>query len=162
MKTKRSRRIPKGQIVSTVALVVCIAGAASWYQLLYAASTQPAPVLVEIEPNVGVRPYVEEFLKANDAERLLSIIECESNFEHYEEDGTTLKNREGSSAIGIAQIMSSLHPDPKLIKRYNRRKGTNLTVDDLDITTLKGNLGYALILYELRGVRDWECSKLGY
>ena len=143
--------------------VIAIAGITGYYQLLYAAEKpQPEPVTIELEPNIGVRPIVEEFLAANDAERLLSIIECESNFKHFSPDGSVLQNRAGSSAIGVAQILSSMHPDPKLIKRYNRKMNTNLKIEDLDITTLKGNLGYALILYELRGVRDWECSKLGW
>lgn len=33
---------------------------------------------------------------------------------------------------------------------------------DFDITTVKGNVGYALVLYTVHGVRDWECSKKSF
>ena len=114
------------------------------------------------EPNRFIKPFVETYLKANDADRLVSIIECESNFAHFETDGSPLKNRAGSSAIGITQILSSVHPDPQAISTYNRRNDTDYTVDDFKIETLRGNLDYALLLYDIRGVRDWECSKFGY
>ena len=90
---------------------------------------------------------------------MINIIKCESKFKHFEEDGTPLKNTKGSSAIGVAQILASQHPDIKIIERYNRKFNTNLTIEDLDITTLNGNIGYALVLYEVRGTRDWECAK---
>lgn len=117
------------------------------------------PVELTVDPNVGIKEYVREFLAANDAEKLLPIISCESEFKHFEDDGTPLKNREGSSAIGVAQILQSVHPDPKILKRFNKKFNTDLTVDDFDITTLDGNLGYALVLFKVRGTRDWECAK---
>ncbi len=54
--------------------------------------------------------------------------------------------------------MSSVHPDEKIIYRYNKRNDTDFTIDDFDITTLEGNLGYALVLYSVNGTRDWECA----
>lgn len=114
---------------------------------------------VSVPPNVGVEPFVREYFIANDAAEMLPIIECESGFNHYEPDRTTLKNRAGSSAIGIAQILASAHPDPTVLKRYNREYNTDLTEADFDITTLEGNLGYALVLYKVNGTRDWECAK---
>lgn len=110
--------------------------------------------------NDGVRDFVTQYFTEYDAAEMIPIIECESHFKHFEEDGSVLKNRQGSSAIGVAQIMSSLHPDPQVLKRYNSRNLTSFGVEDFDITTLTGNLSYALVLYKTRGTSDWECSGL--
>jgi hypothetical protein len=118
-----------------------------------------APIVMELDPNIGIKPYVEEFFTANGAAAMLPIINCESAFKHFEKDGSVLKNKEGSSAIGIAQILASKHPDQKVIDSYNRRNDTDFTVADFDITTLQGNIGYALVLYQVRGTKDWECTK---
>ncbi|MDC1205301.1 hypothetical protein N8083_00435 [Candidatus Pacebacteria bacterium] len=123
----------------------------------YVSSNEPVPMV--IDPNIGIRAIVEEFFNANDASEMISIIKCESEFKHYGPDEEVLKNRAGSSAIGVAQILSSVHPDPKVLSLYNKRFNTDVTEETFDITTLEGNLGYALMLYELRGTRDWECSK---
>jgi hypothetical protein len=40
-----------------------------------------------------------------------------------------------------------------------KKNNTDLSVSDFDITTLKGNLDYALVLYKVRGTKDWECAK---
>ena len=118
-----------------------------------------APVEVEVDPNLGIKSYVVEFFTDNDAKEMLPIIACESEFKHFNTDGSVLRNREGSSAVGVAQILTSKHPDPKALQKYNRLHNTTLTPDDFDVRTLQGNLGYALLLYEIRGTRDWECAK---
>lgn len=127
----------------------------------YVKASAPAPIINtdNVDPNWQVRTLTKQFFADNGAPEMLPIIRCESNFKQFETDGTVLKNRAGSSAIGVAQIMSSLHPDPKIIYRYNKRFNTDFQKEDFDITTLEGNLGYALILYKIRGVRDWECAK---
>tara|TARA_B100001989_G_C24536339_1_gene464633 strand:- start:359 stop:862 length:504 start_codon:yes stop_codon:yes gene_type:complete len=109
--------------------------------------------------NDGVQEHVVSFLTHHGAAELIPIIGCESGFRHFGSDGSVLKNQQGSSAIGVAQIMSSLHPDPQILKRYNRRNRTRFSVEDFDINTFVGNIRYALVLYEIRGVRDWECAK---
>ena len=124
-----------------------------------AASFESEPVVMQVNPNVGVEARVREFFEANDAPEMIPIIKCESRFRHYNKNGTILKNKAGSSATGVAQILESVHPDPKVLKRYNQKFNTNLKVEDFDITTIEGNLGYALMLYELHGTRDWECAK---
>lgn len=114
---------------------------------------------IPIDPNLGIEAMVEELFLANDAPEMIPIIRCESQFRHYNEDGSVLQNREGSSAVGVAQILTSKHPDPKVLKVYNRRHDMDLTTDDFDLMTPEGNLGYALVLYEVRGTKDWECAK---
>lgn len=109
--------------------------------------------------NDGLQQFVTEYFIKYDAAEMIPIIECESHFRHFDEDGTVLKNQQGSSAIGIAQILSSVHPDQQVISKYNRRNLTNFTVGDFDISSLSGNISYALVLYKTRGTRDWECSK---
>lgn len=97
-----------------------------------------------IDPEV-----VEEivYMHFADAPIMVDIAKCESRFRQYEKDGTVLKNREGSSATGVFQIMASVH----------RKNAANL---GYDINTLEGNIGYAQYLYELNGTRDWEASRL--
>ena len=162
-KKKRAKKHLSAALFILVISSMTALGAASWYQLVYAdTESTPEPVTLTVDPNIGIQPFVEEYLRDNDAERLLPIIKCESEFKHFEPDGTPLKNRAGSSAIGVAQIMSSLHPDPKVVERYNKRHDTDFTVEDIDITTVAGNIGYAVMLYELNGIRDWECSRFGW
>lgn len=121
------------------------------------AATEVAPL--DIDPNFGVRNMVTEFFEANNANEMIPIIRCESRFRHYDKNGEVLKNKSGSSATGVAQILASVHPDPKIITRYNRKYQMDMAVNDFDITTIEGNLGYALVLYQVNGVKDWECSK---
>lgn len=159
--TKRKRKKRK----SSPLLLLLLGGAVFTASVTFGvyhyvlASSQEQAIAMYIDPNVGVKTQVEEFFIHNDAEEMLDIIKCESRFRHYEADGSVLKNKEGSSAIGVAQILSSQHPDPKIIYRFNKRNNTNLSVTDFDITTLEGNIGYALVLYTIRGTKDWECSK---
>jgi len=119
----------------------------------------PPSVLTNIKPNFGIKNKVITFFEANDAAEMIPIIKCESHFRHYDKNGDPLKNSSGSSAVGVAQIMSSLHPDLKVLNRYNKKYNTDLTAEDFDVTTFEGNIGYALVLYNMNGVRDWECSK---
>ncbi len=112
------------------------------------------------DPNFYVQTLVTIFFTRNDAEEMIPIIKCESRFRHYNLDGSVLQNMEGSSAMGVAQILTSAHPDPKIIYRYNKRYGTDIEARDLDVTKLSDNLRYALILYKVNGTRDWACSKL--
>ena len=164
--SKRSKKKPKpGRHHTTYWLlffVVCVLFCASVVvHRTIAAYTESAniPTPITLDPNLGIKPYVEEFFTQNDAAEMLAIINCESGFKQFDTDGAVLKNQEGSSAVGIAQIIASKHPDPKVLDRYNKRNNTNLTVHDFDITTLMGNVGYALVLYKVRGTKDWECAK---
>lgn len=143
---------------TTLVFVVATGGAVLF---VHASVPEPLPkIAVAIDPNLGVRSKVEAFFIDNEAPEMLPIIACESDFKHYHSDGSVLKNRTGSSATGVAQILASKHPDPMALKRFNQKFDTNLTLDTLDITKLEHNLGYALVLYELRGTRDWECAQL--
>lgn len=110
--------------------------------------------------NDGLQQFVTEFFTEYDAEEMIPIIACESEFKHFNDDGSVLKNRQGSSATGISQILASVHPDPHVIAKYNRRNHTHYTVEDFDISSLTGNVWYALVLYKTRGTKDWECAKL--
>jgi hypothetical protein len=110
--------------------------------------------------NDGLQQFVTDFFTQYDAAAMVPIIECESHFKHFNDDGTVLINKQGSSATGIAQILTSVHPDPHVIAKYNRRNHTNYAIEDFDILTLSGNVGYALVLYKTRGTKDWECSTL--
>jgi len=119
-------------------------------------SAEPSP---SPDPNAGLAEHVEQFFTKNDAAEMVPIIKCESEFRHFASDGSVLTNEEGSSAIGIAQILTSVHPDPKVLEVYNARHDTELSADDFDLTHIEDNLEYALVLYEVRGTRDWECAR---
>lgn len=96
-----------------------------------------------IDPNV-VREKVEEYFA--DLPVMVEIARCESRFRQYDEDGTVLKNEQGSSATGVLQIMAS----------YHRKAASRL---GYDIDTLEGNLAYGRHLYEQNGTRDWNASR---
>lgn len=155
-KKKKQSYLPMIFVCTLFLVSVFVVGAA---QYVKADVEEPNIVIDNIDPNFYIKTKVTQFFEDNDAAEMIPIIKCESHFRHYDKDGELLRNREGSSAVGVAQIMSSVHPDPKIIKKYNEKFDMDLTVDSFDITTFAGNIGYALVLYKVRGVRDWECSK---
>lgn len=87
--------------------------------------------------------YVEEYFA--DAPIMADIAWCESRYRHLGSDGQIIKNPK-STAIGIMQIMSSIH-DPLASEM------------GINIRTLKGNLEYARHLYETQGTKPWNASK---
>ncbi len=93
----------------------------------------PAPM-----PQVQtVKEYVEQYFA--DEPILAAIASCESQYRQFDKNGDVLKNSAGSSAVGLFQIMSSIHSsfaDDKL---------------GLDINTLQGNAAYARYLYDKQG-----------
>ena len=166
-KQRRSRRkrlsygAPKVLVSLFSVLAVGVVGAA--YVLAKAPESEAEIVLATEDPNFHVKTIATQFFEDNKAPKMIPILRCESNFRQFEPDGTPLKNLEGSSATGVAQILSSKHPDPKIVYRYNKRFDMDMEVEDFDINTLEGNLGYALVLYKIRGTRDWECGhKFGF
>lgn len=112
----------------------------------------------EADLNEHIEFEVYDFFIENDTREMIPVIACESAFRHFEADGSVLKNSEGSSAIGVAQILSSVHPDPRVVMSYNRRFNTDLSAADFDLTKLQDNLAYALVLYRVRGTKAWECG----
>ena len=90
-----------------------------------------------------VKEYVESYYA--DEPVLADIAACESHMRQFDKDGNVLKNP-NSSAVGIMQIMSSIHS----------AKADKLGID---ITTIQGNLAYARYLYEEQGTTPWNASK---
>ncbi len=90
-----------------------------------------------------VEQYVREYY--TDTPILADIAGCESHFRQFDNKGNVLKNP-GSSAIGVMQIMASVHAQ---------------TAEELglDPTTVQGNLAYAKYLYEKEGTAPWNASK---
>ncbi|HYF12976.1 MAG TPA: transglycosylase SLT domain-containing protein [Candidatus Paceibacterota bacterium] len=102
-------------------------------------SQLPAPM-----PQVQtVNEYVREYFK--DEPVLADIAQCESQMRQFDKNGNTIKNPT-SSAIGIMQIMASIH------------KGTAEKLG-LDIYSVQGNLAYAKYLYDREGTTPWNASK---
>lgn len=77
---------------------------------------------------------------------MLSVARCESTMRHWDESGNVLRNKQGSSAVGVFQIMASYHEAPARDLGY-------------DITTLEGNIGYAEYLYHTQGLQPWYASE---
>ncbi|HVZ75695.1 MAG TPA: transglycosylase SLT domain-containing protein [Candidatus Paceibacterota bacterium] len=102
------------------------------------------PALQAPMPQVQtVEQYVRQYFA--DEPILAEVASCESQFRQFDKNGNVLKNA-NSSAIGIMQIMASVHAD---------------TAEELglDPTTIQGNLAYAKYLYEKQGLAPWNASK---
>jgi len=89
-----------------------------------------------------VEEYVRDYFA--DIPVMAAIAQCESQFTHTK-NGKILKNAT-SSAIGVFQIMASLHTEP------GKKLG-------LDINSIEGNLAYARYLYENEGTKPWKSSQ---
>jgi Flp pilus assembly protein TadG len=122
---KKQKRGRRNTIYPLLFLVVCVLFSAGFVMHrtvnAYRASLQ-ASSAIALDPNIGIKPYVEEFFTQNNAKEMLSILNCESGFKQLDEHGEVLKNRAGSSAVGVAQIIASKHPDPKVLDEYNQKK----------------------------------------
>lgn len=101
---------------------------------------QPAPVMPVAQT---VEEYVRDYFA--DEPVMIEIARCESRFRQFDSEGHILKNAAGSSAVGIFQIMSSIH-DPVADKL------------GIDIYTMRGNAEYARYLYENSGTKPWEAD----
>ena len=102
-----------------------------------------SPTVSPMPQAQSVEQYVETYFA--DTPVLIEIARCESHMRQFDKDGNVLKNKT-SSAIGIMQIMSSIHDD------YADKLG-------IDIFTMQGNLAYAKHLYEQKGTAPWNASK---
>lgn len=77
---------------------------------------------------------------------MISIAKCESQFQQYDYAGRPLYNKNGTSAVGVMQIMYSVH-------------GTKAKELGMDIRSLTGNLAYARHLYNQAGTSPWRASR---
>lgn len=160
-KKSRRKRFKKNSpalmlVLVSISIIVSVALGAYLFNLMSKAEKNKPLV---IDPNEGVEELVHEFFHINDAPEMIAVIRCESYFRHFNSDGSVLKNTAGSSATGVAQILDSKHPDPAVLNRYNKKFGTSVEATDFDIHSLEGNLDYALVLYQVNGLRDWECAQ---
>jgi hypothetical protein len=94
-------------------------------------------------------PYKDAVMEAFPGDTLMwSIASCESDFMQYRSTGddSVVVRNPTSSAVGIFQIMESLHFEEAHLL-------------GIDIFTPEGNIAYAKVLREKNGYRDWEESK---
>ncbi len=105
-----------------------------------AVAQNSAPVMPVAQ---SVEEYVRDYFK--DAPIMIEIAKCESRFRQFDKNGQVLKNAAGSSAVGIFQIMSSIHDS---------------SADKLgiDIYTMQGNAAYARYLLDTQGTKPWEAD----
>ena len=82
-----------------------------------------------------------------DAPEMVAIIDCESNFVHYQNDGTVLRGRVHQYDTGATQINLAVHAD-------------RLRQLGLDAEKLEDNLTFARLLYDEEGSTPWVCRNL--
>ena len=142
-------------LIVTTIFALIVPKAASQSQMLTPPDEEPSeptlPVEVatstkEAKPEFEYRSYepeVREYFA--DIPLMIEIARCESGFYQYEPDGTALKNKQGSSARGVFQVMLYWHDEAALAMGF-------------DVRTLDGNLGYARWLFLAQGSSPWEAS----
>lgn len=109
-----------------------------------ATSIAQAQTLVQPMPQAqSVQEYVKTYFA--DEPVMYAIAGCESHYRQYDSNGSVLRNAH-SSAVGIFQIMDSVHADV----------AANLGID---IYTMQGNAAYAKFLYDNEGTAPWLASK---
>ena len=125
---------------ATIALAVSLAFTGGSSQI----QSTPNAVVSVMPQSQSVQQYIDGYFA--DEPIMAAIASCESHFEQFGPDGQVLKNGH-SSAVGVFQIMSSVHAsfaDEKL---------------GLDIDSLQGNAAYAQYLYQKEGTKPWDASK---
>lgn len=126
-----------------------VIGLALAFSALVTASSTPVTLAatqsVTMPASQSVEEYVREYFK--DAPVMIDIARCESKFRQFDSKGNILRNEQGSSAVGVFQIMASIHAS-------SADKNLGLNIYDLE-----GNAAYARYLYEKNGTRDWNASK---
>jgi len=107
-------------------------------------------------PNAGLEIMTRHKLAAADAEALIAIVNCESGFRQYDQNGNLLRNQTVKDVVGIMQLHSRFHPAPEVIAAFNRRHGTTYSVGDFNIKNPEGNVDYGIILFKVQGLRPWS------
>jgi hypothetical protein len=123
---------------ATIALAVSLAFTGSSSQI------NTATVIQAMPQSQTVEEYVRSYFA--DEPIMAEIAKCESQFRQFGKDGKVIQNPT-SSAVGLFQIMSSIHAD---------------FADDklgLDVYSLQGNAAYARYIYDREGTRPWNASK---
>jgi hypothetical protein len=120
------------------------------FSAMLGGSSLPADTMV-IEPfktAQTIDEYTEEYVRQvfADAPVMIEVAKCESHLKHFDEDRKVIKNHAGSSAVGVFQIMASIHAEDAKKMGY-------------DIMTVEGNVQYARHLYETSGTKPWEADK---
>lgn len=71
---------------------------------------------------------------------MVAVIDCESQFVHYKQDGTVLQGRVDPRDTGVGQINKGFHPE-------------------VHSTDLWKNLAYVRKLYDRNGFADYQASR---
>jgi hypothetical protein len=116
-----------------------------------ALSGAPSQNIASVAASMSAMPKsqtVEEYIREYFADEpiMAEIAKCESQFRQFGKNGKVIQNPD-SSAVGVFQIMSSIHAD---------------FADDklgLDVYSLQGNAAYARYIYDRQGTRPWDASK---
>jgi len=123
---------------ATIALAVSLAFTGGSSQ------TNTATIFQAMPQSQTVEEYVRAYFVGDPI--MVEIAKCESQFKQFGKNGQVIQNPH-SSAVGLFQIMASIHTD---------------FADDklgLDVYSLQGNAAYARYIYDREGTRPWNASK---
>lgn len=104
----------------------------------------PHQALAIEDVSVSVETQVREYFKTTPV--MIEIARCESKFRQFGSDGKVLRGGWSGNMVGTFQFFESVHSS------FATKLG-------FDLTTLKGNLGYAEYLYTQSGTTPWNSSK---
>ncbi len=108
--------------------------------------------------NNGLEEMTKQKLKEANATAMIPVIDCESNFRQYDENGNLLRNPTVRDVVGIMQLREKYHPDPAILTEYNTEHGTKLEAEDFNIRVPEDNVEYGIILFKVKGLEPWtEC-----
>ncbi len=111
--------------------------------------TPTAPVVVEApQSSLQSNEIVEEVLnkKLPKDHILRRVAFCESTMRQFAENGSVLTGKVDPRDTGLFQINSYYHADTA------KHKG-------MDLSTVEGNVDYAIDLYNREGTKPWNSSK---
>jgi len=94
--------------------------------------------------NISTEFIVREYFA--DTPILARIAYCESKFKQFDNQGNTLRGEVTPKDLGVMQINEYFH-------------GDTANTLGIDLYTLKGNLEYAMWLYEKEGTQPWISSQ---
>jgi hypothetical protein len=106
----------------------------------FATTASSTPVQNQGEVEKEVRTFFA------DTPVMIEIARCESKFRQFTDAGNVLRGGGGGGMVGVFQFYESIHASAAKSLGY-------------DITTLKGNLGYAKHVYTTEGTTPWNSAK---
>ncbi len=113
------------------------------------AATKSTTKTAAASSTVALTPQeVEKRVRAEFAATpaMIEIARCESEFRHYNGNGTVLRGGYNAGMVGVFQFYEAIHASQARALGF-------------DLATLEGNLKYAKHLHSISGTQPWNSSK---